>query len=186
VRIFTIQLGVAILVLALGAWWPLRLRLIPGPIKRARAREAAQHEFVGRGMADTRGRTGVLLFVSAAEHHAEVIGDLTISARVDEGEWRVVIERLVEAFARGARTEGLVVAVREIGGHPGAPRPDRGRATGTSYRTGSCCSDLDAPCCAAQFGGLGRSRCSRRSTLGQSCADQGAHSRGHAATRIPR
>ncbi len=115
VRIFTIQLGVAILVLALGAWWPLRLRLIPGPIKRARAREAAQHEFVGRGMADTRGRTGVLLFVSAAEHHAEVIGDLTISARVDEGEWRVVIDKLVEAFSRGARTEGLVVAVREIG-----------------------------------------------------------------------
>ncbi len=115
VRIFTVQLGVAILVLALCAWPPLRFRLVPGPIKRARAREAAQHEFLSRGMADTRGRTGVLLFVSAAEHHAEVIGDLAISGRVDEAEWRGVIDKLVPAFARGARAEGLVDAVREIG-----------------------------------------------------------------------
>jgi putative membrane protein len=115
VRIFTAQLGIAILVLALGAWSPLRLRLVPGWIKRARAREAAQHEWASRGMADTRGRTGVLLFVSAAERHAEVIGDLAISGRVSEEEWRSVIERLVAAFARGARKDGLVEAVREIG-----------------------------------------------------------------------
>jgi putative membrane protein len=114
-RIFLVQLAVAILVLALGAWQPLRLRLVPGPIKRARAREAAQHEFVGRGMADTRGRTGVLLFVSAAERHAEVIGDVAISAQVGEAEWRGVVEPLVEAFGRGARAEGLVAAVQAIG-----------------------------------------------------------------------
>ncbi|NNM73113.1 TPM domain-containing protein [Enterovirga aerilata] len=115
VRIFAAQLGVAILVLALGVWRPLRLRLVPGAIKRARAREAAQHEFVSRGMADTRGRTGVLLYVSAAEHHAEVIGDVAISGRVPEEEWRAVIESLVAAFARGARVEGLTQAVRAIG-----------------------------------------------------------------------
>ena len=114
-RIFAAQLCVSILVLALGAWRPLRLRLVPGPIRRARAREAAHHEFVSRGMSDTRGRTGVLLFVSAAEHHAEVIGDVAISTRVDETEWRRVIERLVTAFARGEQTRGLIDAVAEIG-----------------------------------------------------------------------
>ncbi len=115
VRIFSVQLGIAILVLALGAWMPLRLRLVPGPIRRARAREAAQHEWLARGMADTRGRTGVLLFVSAAEHHAEVIGDLAISRRVGEAEWRGIIERLIAEFARNARTQGLVEAVQGIG-----------------------------------------------------------------------
>lgn len=115
VRIFTLQLGLAILVLALGAWPKLRLALVPRPIKRARAREAAQREWVSRGMADTRGRTGVLLFVSAAEHHAEVIGDIAISERVDEAEWRSVIDRLVAALQRGARLEGFVDAVQEIG-----------------------------------------------------------------------
>jgi putative membrane protein len=114
-RIFTVQLAVPIAVLTLCAWPPLRLRLVPGPLKRARAREAAQHEFASRGMADTRGRTGVLLFVSAAEHHAEVIGDIAISGRVHEDEWRGVIERLIPAFAQGSPAEGLVEAVRAIG-----------------------------------------------------------------------
>ncbi len=115
VRIFTVQLGVAILVLALCAWPPLRFRLVPMPFKRARAREAAQHEFLSRGMADTRGRTGVLLFVSAAEHHAEVIGDVAIASRVGETEWQSVIDKLVPALGRGARADGLVQAIQEIG-----------------------------------------------------------------------
>ena len=115
VRIFAVQLAVAILLLALGTWQPLRLRLVPGPIKRARAREAAQHEFASRGLSDTRGRTGVLLFVSAAEHHAEVIGDVAISTRVPEAEWRGVIERLVASFATGEPASGLIEAVRAIG-----------------------------------------------------------------------
>lgn len=115
VRIFSVQLGAAIAVLLACASPALRSWLVPGPIRRARAREAAQHEFASRGMADTRGRTGVLLFVSAAERHAEVIGDVAISARVAEEEWREVIEALVEGLGRGREAEALADAVRRIG-----------------------------------------------------------------------
>jgi putative membrane protein len=114
-RIFTLQLGAALLVVAACSWPPLRFALVPGPIRRAQAREAAQHEFVSRGMAETRGRTGVLLFVAAAERHAEVIGDAAIAGQVDEAEWRAIIEDLVAALGRGSAADGLVTAVAAIG-----------------------------------------------------------------------
>lgn len=115
VRIFSVQFGVAIAALLVCAWPPLRLLLVPGPVRRGRARDAAQHEFASRGMADTSGRTGVLLYVSAAEHHAEVIGDVAVSTRVDDAEWRAVIEPLVAGLARGARADALADAVGRIG-----------------------------------------------------------------------
>lgn len=114
-RIFTLQLGAALLVLAICSWWPVRFALVPGPLRRAQAREAAQHEFVSRGMAETRGRTGVLLFVAAAERHAEVIGDAAISGQVEDAEWRGIIEDLVAALGRGIAADGLVTAVAAIG-----------------------------------------------------------------------
>lgn len=102
-------------VTALASLPRLRLALVPGVWKRARAREAAEREFVARGLADTRGRTGILLYVAEAEHFAEVIGDVAISSRVNEAAWREVIEALVAAFRAGRRTDGLVAAIGRIG-----------------------------------------------------------------------
>ncbi len=112
-RIFVAQFGIALLLVALSSAFPLRL--VPASVKRARAREAASREFVGRGMADTRGRTGVLLYVAAAERYAEVVGDVTISGRVSEAEWQGVIDALVTAMAAGRTADALVAAVGRIG-----------------------------------------------------------------------
>lgn len=112
-RIFAVQLAVALLCMVVG--WLRPLALLPHSVKRARAREAAAREFVARGMADTRGRTGVLLFVAAAERYAEVIGDLAIKGRVADTEWRGVIDALVPAIAAGRAADGLTAAVERIG-----------------------------------------------------------------------
>lgn len=93
----------------------IRVALAPGAMRRTFAREAAQREFAGRGMADTRGRTGILLYVAEAERHAEVIGDVTIAREVDEAEWRSVIEDLVGGLGGGRPADGLVEAVTRIG-----------------------------------------------------------------------
>ena len=91
-RIFMIQAAVALAILALAsATVP---HCVPRRLRRARARTAASREFASRGMADTRGRTGILLFVAAAERYAEVVGDITVAGRVPEAEWRGVIEAL--------------------------------------------------------------------------------------------
>lgn len=114
-RVLIVQLAASLAVVAACSWPPLRLALVPRSVLRARAREAAQHEFRSRGMAETRGRTGVLLFVAEAERHAEVIGDVAIAGKVAESAWRSVIETLVDAFRRGETADGLVRAVGAVG-----------------------------------------------------------------------
>jgi putative membrane protein len=114
-RIFIIQLAV-VLALTLALVWPgLRLALVPSFVKRARGREAAAREFAARGLARTQERTGVLLFVSAAEHYAEVVADEGIAARVDEGVWRDIIAALVEAIRGRRAADGITLAVGRIG-----------------------------------------------------------------------
>ena len=113
VRIFTLQALAASVLLALPAVFGLGL--VPHRLKRARAQAAARREFRNRGMADTRGRTGILLYMAVAERYAEVIGDVTIADRVAEAEWRDVIDALVAGMAAGRIDEAMVAAVGRIG-----------------------------------------------------------------------
>ena len=115
VRVALWQLAAALAVLALASPARLRLLLAPRAVRRAAAGAAAAREFASRGMAETRGRTGVLLFVAEAERYAEVVGDVAISGSVPDAAWRAVIDALLDAFGRRAYGDGLVAAVGAIG-----------------------------------------------------------------------
>jgi putative membrane protein len=115
VRTFLVQLAAAALALAVASRPALRHRLLPRAVRHARAREAAEREFAARGLAETRGRTGVLVFVALAERHAEVIGDVAIADKIEDAEWRAIVDDLVDGFGRGAPAEGLVLAIGRIG-----------------------------------------------------------------------
>jgi putative membrane protein len=80
-RIFALQLAVIILAGFLFSWMPLRLALAPRPIRRLRAHRAALEQFVVRRVTHTRNRSGILIFVSMAEHYARVIADEGIAQR---------------------------------------------------------------------------------------------------------
>jgi len=112
-RIFALQLIVALVVLILFSL-PKR-SYVPGFMRHARCREAAAREFAARGLARTRGRTGVLIYVAAAEHYAEVVADAGIAAHVDETVWRDIIAKLVAALRTGQPADGLATAVNRVG-----------------------------------------------------------------------
>jgi putative membrane protein len=66
----------AFLVLALLAHLPpVRMALVPDSVKRRRASRLAREQFFEQGLHLTRARTGVLIFVSVAEHYVEIIAD---------------------------------------------------------------------------------------------------------------
>lgn len=114
-RIFLAQLIVALALNLVLAWPPLHLTLIPGSIKRARAREAARREFVSHGLSRTQGRTGVLIYVAAAEHYAEIIADIGIADRAGPQVWEEIIAELIEAIRAERPGDGLVRAVERAG-----------------------------------------------------------------------
>lgn len=114
-RIYLAELAMFTAALAAFAWTPLRIALAPKVERRRRAARAANDEFVIRSVSRTRGRTGVLIYVSAAERCALVLPDVAIAERAAAGTWTKAIDVLCEAARRGDLIEGCVKAVAACG-----------------------------------------------------------------------
>ena len=84
-----------------------RLWLVPTSIKRSRAARHAREQFFLQKLHLTEGRTGVLVFVSLAEHYVEIIVDEGIARVVDDGEWRRAVEEFVDHVRRGEVAVGF-------------------------------------------------------------------------------
>lgn len=67
------------------------------------------------GMARTRERNGVLVYVAVRSRKLAILGDQGIHARLGDGYWREAAARLRESCARGAVGEGIVAALQTLG-----------------------------------------------------------------------
>ena len=90
-------------------------RLIPRHIGRWRASNMARRQFLEQGLHHTKGETGVLIFVSEAEHYVEILADRGVSSLVDDGRWEAIVERFVANVRRKRVAAGFVQAIRECG-----------------------------------------------------------------------
>ncbi len=75
----------------------------------------AQRAFERMGIANTRQRNGVLLFIVPARRQFEIIGDIAIHARVRKDFWSEVATALSHRFHDGDFTGGLVEAIELVG-----------------------------------------------------------------------
>jgi putative membrane protein len=114
-RIFLIQLAVALILSLVLSWPKLRYALVPRSIKRTQGHEAAAREFLRRGLTRTREKTGVLIYLALAEHHAEILADTGIADRVDAEIWADIVADLTATIGDGRMTEGLIEAIRRVG-----------------------------------------------------------------------
>ncbi len=114
-HIFAMQAAIFIAALLLLNWTRLGLALTPRGQQRRQAFRAAAEQFFTLGMTRTRNRTGVLIFVSLAEHYARIIADEGLTGKITEVEWRAVIDDLVGRLREGRVTEAFVVAVGQTG-----------------------------------------------------------------------
>lgn len=99
-------------VLALDA---LRMLLTPGATKNRRVHRRALALFRTAAEKRTRGATGVLVYLSLAEHRAEIIADEAIHSRVTPDVWGAAMAALVGGVKAGKAGEGMAEAVRQIG-----------------------------------------------------------------------
>ena len=113
----TIALGLLVFVAAwaLLSWETLRYRFIPGPVKSARVHDAAVRHFKVGAERRTHGRTGVLLYLSMAEHRAEIVADEPIAAIVDAEVWGEAMADMLTEIKQGRIADGLVAGVRDVG-----------------------------------------------------------------------
>ena len=96
--------------------WPrLRLLLVPGPLKEARVRARAIAAFRIGAERRTHGRTGILIYLSMAEHRAEIVADEAITSKVSGEVWGEAMAAMIARLKQGQTAEGLVAAVERVG-----------------------------------------------------------------------
>jgi putative membrane protein len=114
-RIFLCQLALFLIAGLVLSWMPLRLALVPRPVRQAHAHRAAIEQFVLRHVSHTENRSGVLIFVSLAERYARIIADEGIAAKVPNTEWQAAIDALIPHMRDGRIAAGFIAAIERCG-----------------------------------------------------------------------
>jgi putative membrane protein len=118
-ELLTILLFFALLkflaVLFILKWRPLRMLLTPGATKTRRVRRRAIMLFKAGAERRTIGRTGILIYLSMAEHRAEIVGDEAITKVTTPETWGEAMAALLTEVKAGRPADGIVAAVEIIG-----------------------------------------------------------------------
>jgi putative membrane protein len=101
--------------LFLMKWRPLRMALTPGSTKTRRVRRRAIMLFKTGAERRTVGRTGILVYLSLAEHRAEIVADEAITAVTTPETWGEAMVALLTEVKAGRPGEGIAAAVALIG-----------------------------------------------------------------------
>lgn len=94
---------------------PFRGLLVPPAVRGRRVRRRAVQFFKASAEQRTAARVGVLLYLSLAEHRAEIVADEAILAKVDDGVWGEAMVTLVDRIRAGDPAGGMAGAVARIG-----------------------------------------------------------------------
>ena len=102
-------------VLLVLKYMPLRLLLTPGATKSRRVRRRAIAVFRAGAERRTIGRTGVLIYLSMAEHRAEIVADEAIVSVTTPETWGEAMAALLVEVKAGRPADGIVAAVAQVG-----------------------------------------------------------------------
>jgi len=113
--VYAAQLAVFILLAIVLSLPRIRPLVVPRSVKDERAHAVAVQQFLAHGLHLTEQRTGVLIFVSLAEHYAEIIADAAIAKKVEQSVWDDAMAALLAEIRKGRLADGLVAAVERVG-----------------------------------------------------------------------
>lgn len=97
-------------------WRQLRLWLTPRALRNLRVRERAVNCFKVGAERRTHGRTGILIYLSLAEHRAEIVADEAIASRVAPEVWGDAMAAMLAELKQDRLADGLIAAVEQVGG----------------------------------------------------------------------
>lgn len=115
--LLTITLAACVLAFLIGrlVFGRFRYAIAPYFTKARRVRRRAIMLFQVGIESRTASQTGALLYISLAEHRAELVVDATIYGRVDATAWAEAMATLVRGLRAGAAGDGIVGAIEQIG-----------------------------------------------------------------------
>jgi putative membrane protein len=112
---YSIQLITFILLSLLFRFRPIQMRLIPKRVKNQRCHRMAMEQFFLNNIHHTDKRTGILIFVSVAEHYVEIIADKGINDVVEEDTWSDVVNNFIIKVKADQIADGFIEAITTCG-----------------------------------------------------------------------
>lgn len=100
-----------------SSWAPLERLVTPAARRERWVLRAAHAAFTARHVADTRGRTGVLLYIAVSERRAMVLADLGVRKAIPADAWSRTTAAIDQAVARGEPASSLpplIAALAEL------------------------------------------------------------------------
>ena len=107
-----VSLGAAAIAGLLLRWQPLRLAVVPPAVRARAAARLARRQFADAVVGRTKAANGVLIFVSLAEHHVEILPDRGLAAKIPESVWQGIVSHLPTEVQRDGLADSLVGVVK--------------------------------------------------------------------------
>lgn len=92
------------------------MALVPKSVKHWRASSLARRQFLENNLHHTKGETGVLIFISEAEHYVEIIADRGISQHVSNEQWQAIVNELTVHIRSKQTLKGILGCIEACGG----------------------------------------------------------------------
>lgn len=83
--------------------------------KKKSLRELAENDFFKLGVANTRDKTGILIFLLLEDRKFYILADSGINQKVDIETWDVIKDEMQEMFRKGDFSRGLIHGVSRVG-----------------------------------------------------------------------
>lgn len=114
------EIGTVLVLLALIGWYCgnldglIRLLTPKADLERM-VWQRAQAEFFAQGIGRTERATGILIFLSMAEHRAVVLADHSIAAKYPPETWQQVVDLIISGLKQRQLASGLNAAIARCG-----------------------------------------------------------------------
>jgi len=113
--VVTVELALFCGLAVLFHFTPLGVRLMPESVRSFHAGSMARRQFIECGLHHTVGETGLLIFVSEAEHYVEILADRGIARHVDPARWQTIVDAFIGEVHAGRTRAGFVAAIAACG-----------------------------------------------------------------------
>lgn len=94
---------------------PIRRALTPSFLKRHRVKRIAATHFSTTGLAQSKARTGVLIFAALKDRQVELLADAAIHKEVGDAAWDAAVAALVRGIRSSDPASGFVEAINLCG-----------------------------------------------------------------------
>jgi uncharacterized membrane protein len=88
---------------------------IPFAKKKKSIKDLAAEEFYNLGMANTRDKTGILIYVLLSQRKFYILADSGINEKVEQKTWDTIRDEMTEEFKHGNYLEGIINTLEKVG-----------------------------------------------------------------------